>query len=148
MCSNYTFRNRIRCGVCRRKEQYLCKHCGKDHDEPRAVYCKECSFEMKRLSHQISDEKIRFKRFGDRKCTVCGSKVIPGSGRKTLCSEKCAEESYRNLINGRKKNTQCFMCFKDIRGTGKHDYCSDECYGYMRKMYLHQRSKTKKELIL
>lgn len=147
-CSNETFGRKIRCGTCRRKKELLCKHCGKEHDEDRAVYCKECSFEMKRLSHQISDEKLRFAKFGNRKCKVCGSKVIPGSNRRTICSKKCVNEQYINTINNRKHNTNCFMCEKDLRGTGKQNYCSDECYGYMRKIYLHYRRNTTKPLVL
>jgi len=80
--------------------------------------------------------RIRGNR--DIKCNNCGVRITDNAQK--YCSENCRDEVFQRMLKGRRQNHECLMCFTNLDGTGKRTMCSEECYGYYRRLYNQKRN--------
>jgi|SaaInlStandDraft_2_1057019.scaffolds.fasta_scaffold250442_2 hypothetical protein len=127
-CSNPIYNNHLRCGKCRQYKRYECCSCGTEVSTAIKRSCEDC--------HIFRSQLLRYK-YRANFCLRCDSQMNFKYGSK-WCSPSCKNWA---ISRSTKKVTNCMVCDKDLIMTGKHRYCSDECYSVYRKIYLRARSR-------
>lgn len=69
-------------------------------------------------------------------CQKCGKKLGEGIGERKWCKACRLMGIARTSL---KKYLFCDTCGSNLLGTGKTKYCSDECYGKHRVVYLREK---------
>jgi hypothetical protein len=127
-CNNKVYSDKhLRCSKCRHQKVYECCSCGTGLNRSVNRTCSDCK-EFRRLI-------LRYQ-YRINKCLKCDTQM--GRYGKKWCSMKCKNWA---ISRSTKSTPNCKVCDKDIILTGKHSYCSDECYMIWRKIYLRARSR-------
>ena len=118
-CQRPTFGRKIRCGVCRQKTHFTCMDCGQEHQEPRALRCKDCYKINFVKIHRESAKKWQEKNRPVRHCINC-YKELP-----LRHSKFCSIECWRKV---RRPNTRtCGFCDKVLNNRQKITCGSKDC---------------------
>lgn len=107
-----------------------CDYCNKKYKVLKYQYDKAVKRgnESKYCSKECSCKAINEKRFGIKRCKVCGNKLPPKSGK--YCSNECLKIGY--ILNGIKAKRldaiECEICKVEFYpNSSRTKYCSLEC---------------------
>ena len=102
-CNNNTWGDKFRCSKCRHAKIYSCTDCGSELNSNRAIKCKSCAINTRRLQQRIrlasDEEKAKRRELYNRKyinCIVCGIK-LPIRKNK-YCSNDCFVSNRKNML--------------------------------------------------
>lgn len=140
-CNNEFFTSKkrsLRCGKCKRKSDYTCSSCGTQLSYPTRVRCDDCNQWLRNMKQM--EDYVPKKRSNKHGCIKCHGPTE--QDRYHSYCKDCQPDNY--WFGGGKKTNNCGVCGIDIRGTGKHTFCSDKCYKVHRKPYLVELRKRQK----
>ena len=119
----------LRCRTCRRDPQ--CLDCKRTVNNQMSIRCHECS------------HKSRLSRRVDKTCKNCFKYLKNKHQNTRYCNVSCRQNKINREKSKHRLNQECLMCFKSLTGSRGFKYCSPDCYGMFRKLYLMNKRTSK-----